>query len=190
MAQPVSKQVYRRRRTFAVLILLSLIGAIWWGISAMRSDPGAKQAAIDTGPAKPCASSAVKVLAHIGDGVQAKTKFAAGENPMIWFSLTNQGKVACTFEAGSIGQFFTITTGPDTVWQSAQCDRSADVSAVVTLKPKIAMSSPPSSWLRVSSSESGCGEEQPAVVAGGASYHLTVTVNGVKSANDVQFVLN
>ena len=32
--------------------------------------------------------------------------------------------------------------------------------------------------------------EQNPVPAGGASYHLTVEVNGVPSTNDVQFLLN
>ena len=186
-----TRQMYRRRRTYTVLVLLTLIGVVWWGISAMRADTGQKPMASATPEVlKSCSSKAVEVKALVGIGTVVQTQFAKDENPEIWFSLTNVTKHACTFEAGSIGQFFTITTGPDTVWQSAQCDRTADVSAVVTLLPGKTMTSPPSPWLKVSSSDTGCGEGQKPVVTGGASYHLSVTVNGFKSTNDMQFVLN
>jgi hypothetical protein len=189
------QQIYRLRRTIAVAALLAIVGLVWWGIGVMRGDTSAANKpapseVVPTGPIKACAPGAVVVQAFVGDGNADQTQFAAGVNPMIWFSLINNSKVPCTFEAGSIGQFYTITTGPDTVWQSSQCDRTQDVSAVVTLQPKVAMSSPASAWYRVQSSSTGCGKGQKAVVAGGASYHLTVTVNGVKSSNDVQFVLN
>jgi hypothetical protein len=157
----------------------------------MRADTAKETIAGQTPAAiKSCTSKAVEVKAFVGDASGPKTQFAAAENPMIGFSLTNVTNHACTFEAGSIGQFYTITTGPDTIWQSAQCDRTGDVSAVVTLLPGKTLDSPKSEWLRVWSSDTGCGEGQKAVVAGGASYHLSVIVNGRKSTNDVQFVLN
>ena len=186
-----TRMMYRRRRTYTVLVLLALIGVIWWGISAMRADTGAKPVASASPEVlKSCSSKAVEVKALVGDGTQVQTQFAKDVNPMIWFSLTNLTKHACTFEAGSIGQFYTITTGPDTVWDSAKCDRTADASAVVTLQPGKTLSSPPSAWMKVSSSDTGCGEGQKPVITGGASYHLSVTVNGFKSSNDMQFVLN
>jgi len=160
----------------------------------MRADGGSKasdsKSTTVAGPIVACQAKAVAVTAFIGNGSVAQTQFAKDMIPKLWFTLTNNSKQACTFEAGSIGQFFTITTGPDTVWQSKDCDRTGDVSAVVTLQPHQTMASPPSDWLKVKSSSTGCGQGQAPVIAGGASYHLSVTVNGVTSQNDVQFVLN
>lgn len=195
MNAPTPQQVFRRRRALALLVLLVVVGLVCWGILVMRSDTSSsasdsKATPEVAGPIVSCPSGAVSVTVFVGDGTATVTQFAKGVDPKLWFSLTNNSKRACTFEAGSIGQFYAITTGPDTVWQSKDCDRTQDVSAVVTLQPKQVMMSPPSEWYRVMSSSTGCGTGQKPVVAGGASYHLSVTVNGVKSANDVQFVLN
>ncbi len=195
MNAPTPQQIYRRRRALALAVLLLVVGLVWWGIFVMRADTGGKASdpkatQAQSGPIVACTSGAVTVTAFIGNGSVSQTQFAKGMIPKLWFSLTNNSKRACTFEAGAIGQFYTITTGPDTVWQSKDCDRTGDVSAVVTLQPHQTLTSPPSDWFRVKSSSTGCGEGQSPVIAGGASYHLSVTVNNVKSANDVQFVLN
>lgn len=194
MNQPTPVQIYRRRRAAALIILLLVVGLIWWGISVMRDDGGSKasdsKSTTVAGPIVACPAGAVAVTAFIGNGSVSQTQFAKDMVPKLWFTLTNNSKRACTFEAGSVGQFYNITTGPDTVWQSKDCDRTGDVSAVVTLQPHQSMASPPSDWLKVKSSSTGCGQGQAPVIGGGASYHLSVTVNGVKSQNDVQFVLN
>jgi hypothetical protein len=138
---------------------------------------------------QPCAPGTVTVIAGIGDANKTSSStFAKGENPYLWFTLTNNGSVACTFDAGSAVSFYKITSGSETIWDSMHCDRTQDTNAVVTLQPTQALSSEASTWMRVYSSTSGCSTGQKPVAGGGASYHLTATVGGVIS-NDVQFVL-
>lgn len=189
--------IYRRRRIFfgSSALVVILIG--WWGISSVvgmvngifnpNPQPSDSVAAV---AGAPCAPGVVNVTAGIGDASKVSaTSFAKGVNPYLWFDITNNGTVACTFDAGSAVSFFKITSGTETIWDSANCDRSQDTNAVITLQPAQTQSSNPSTWLRVSSSSTGCSTGQNPVTAGGASYHLTATVGGVMS-NDVQFVLN
>jgi hypothetical protein len=192
--------IYRRRRIFfgsAALIVIILLVSIISGISNAihnLTHPEVQASATTSAPAtaagQPCAPGAVSVIAGIGDANKTNAaSFAKGINPYLWFTLTNNSTVACTFDAGSKVSFFKITSGSQTIWDSSNCDRSQDVNAVVTLQPSQPISSSPSTWLRVYSSSNGCSTGQKLAPAAGASYHLTATVGGVIS-NDVQFVLN
>ena len=189
-SQQLPPEIYRRRRVLAIVLLALAVWAIF-GISSLftggssTANPSQSASAITT-----CDPKNVEVQAIIGDGTSPKAAFAAGENPQIWWSVTNLGSVACNFNVGAKVQFFTITSGNETIWSSKDCDRSQDTDVNLTLQPGEIQQSPASSWLRVYSSSTGCGAEQNPVPAGGASYHLVVEVNGVKSANDVQFLLN
>jgi hypothetical protein len=109
-----------------------------------------------------------------------------GDNPYLWFRLTNSGPVACSFNAGPAVQFFTIKSGNDQIWTSRECDRTGLQNQDVTLEPGKPVESPTNSWLRVRSSNSGCGADQAPVDAG--AYNLTVEVNGVLSQPN-QFLL-
>jgi hypothetical protein len=61
----------------------------------------------------------------------------------------------------------------------------------VTLKAGTPVSSSPFPWNRTRSSTSTCSATNPPpVTAGGASYHLSVTVDTVSSTKTKQFVLN
>ena len=186
----------RRRIVFGTGGLL-VIALLWWIVSGVVGfvggifSPAAAPTAAPTIVAgAPCAAGTVQVIAGIGDQAQnSSASFAKGENPFIWFSVTNNGTVACTFDAGSSVSFYSITSGSQTIWDSHDCDRSADASAIITLQPGETQKSGASTWLRVYSSSTGCSTGQDPVAGGGASYHLQATVNGVIS-NDVQFVLN
>lgn len=196
MAFPTQQQIIRRRRLAGLVILVLLIWGIWSGISALGSmfaggtptaSPTTTGAAAQAGEA--CAPGAVQVKAIVGDGTSPVSAFSPGEDVYLWFSLTNIGSVTCTFDAGSAVQFYKITSGSETIWDSHQCDRSKDTNAQVSLEPGKTMTSEPSLWKRVFSSDTGCGAEQNPVSAGGASYHLVVEVNKVIS-QDIQFMLN
>ena len=198
--RPTQQQIFRRRRALALASVVVVVWILIASISSLFGGNGNPAPAVTNSPVvtakagEPCAPGAVLVTAQIGDGTTTKTNFDTGVKPLIWFTLTNVGNVECTFSAGSRVQFYTITSGPETIWTSKDCDRSADVDSIVTLKPNVARLSPASTWSRVRSagggSGSGCGAGQAKVLSGGASYHLKVEVGGVISAKDVQFVLN
>lgn len=185
------------------MVLALVVWGVWSAVSAALgggatngTPNGQPSATVIAGAGEPCAPGAVSVTAHVGDQKSTdKQNFDKGEKPYIWFTLKNTGTVDCTFSAGSNVQFYTITSGAETIWSSKDCDRSADTAATITLKVGVEQSSPASLWDRVYSagggSGSGCSAKdgQTPVTGGGASYHLTATVGGVLSVNDVQFVL-
>lgn len=196
-------RVYRNRRIGALVVLGLVIWGIWSGIaslvagSASAGNPSAQPTTPTVaGAGEACAPGAVTVTAHIGTQAAAdKQAFDKGEMPYVWFTLKNSGSVDCSFNAGSNRQYYTITSGAETIWTSKDCDRSNDVEQSVTIAAGTEINSPASQWDRVYSAGGGAGsgcsakDGQTAVTGGGASYHLTVEVGGVLSANDVQFVL-
>ena len=194
--QPVRPEVLRRRRLIFGLALLIAVVIIWNLISGVMSffanltsgsisAPAANQSVVVE-----CEPGMVQILAGIGDGLYNSTNsVAAGENPFLWFNMTNNSKVACTFDAGSLVSFYQIKSGDQLIWDSKQCDRSQDVSAIGILNPGQSVNSPSSTWLRVFSSITGCSTGQKPAVAGGATYQLRAIVNGVESSV-VQFALN
>ena len=198
------RKMFMRRRIGALVVLglaiwlvIALLSAVFGFVGGLfhhgGSTPSTSQSAspspLASGALTACAPGTVTVSAFIGDGKSPFSSFAPGVNPKLWFTLLNTGRTACTFSAGSAVQFFTITSGAETIWTSKQCDRSHDTDAMVTLEPSIALRSAPSAWMRVRSSDTGCGANQTQAIAGGASYHVKAEVNGVIS-NDVQFILN
>jgi hypothetical protein len=200
----LSPEVYRRRRIAAAVALALIMALIWAGVGAISSwlsgssstpavdlPEGMSESSVVVESGEPCPPGTVIVEARVGssEGV-TQDAFAATETPHIWFSLTNTNSVDCTFNAGGKVQFFTIQSGDQDIWKSAQCDRSELVDANIVLPYGETMESSPSPWEKVFSSDSGCGVDQPLVVTDGASYHLKVEVNGELSTNSQQFVLN
>ncbi len=199
---PTQQQIYRRRRGLALIVLFGLMAGVISGVASLFSQPrvvaipGSTETALASSDAsKACAPGAVEVQAFVGtDARSTQLRFAAAEKPYLWFSLTNLGSVACTFNVGSKVQFFNIVSGPDAIWSSKDCDRAADQDLNIILQAGKTITGPAGVWERVRSSTvatgSGCGAGQPTVLAAGSSYRLTVTVNGVISSNSVQFVLD
>ena len=88
-------------------------------------------------------------------------------------------------------QDYEITSGTDKIWSSKDCQTGA-VAATTTLQPGVPVKSTPFAWTRTRSNPAACtATNPPQVTAGGASYHLTVTVSGVSSAkaDSPQFLL-
>jgi hypothetical protein len=199
-----SPEVFRRRRIAALIVLLVFVGLVWAGVSAISSwlggysssdelqlPDGMAESSVVVESGQPCPPGTVVVEARVGssDG-KTKDAFASNETPYIWFSLTNTNSVNCTFNAGAKAQFFTIQSGDEVIWKSAQCDRDDLVDSNINLPFGESIESSPSAWEKVFSSDSGCGAEQPPVITDGASYHLKVEVSGELSNNSQQFVLN
>jgi hypothetical protein len=190
---PVGPQpgtVYWRRR---LLVLLGIVAVIVIIILIVVRPGGGKPVAHNTttphtavaAPAA-CKPSDVKVI-----GVTDALSYAAGVNPMLSLSITNTGSTACSFKDGSDQQVYVITSGTEKIWSSKDCQTGA-VSATTTLQPGVAVKSTPFAWTRSRSNPAACAATNPPeVTAGGASYHLTVTVSGVTSAkaDSPQFLL-
>jgi hypothetical protein len=199
-----SPEVYRRRRIAALIVLVVFIGLIWAGVSAISSwlggsstndelqlPDGMAESSVVVESGQPCPPGTVVVEARVGSSAgEPQAAFAADETPYIWFSLTNTNSVDCTFNAGAKAQFFTIESGDQDIWKSAQCNRDELVDSNIILPFGETIESEPSPWEKVFSSDSGCGADQPPVITDGASYHLKVEVSGELSTNDQQFVLN
>ena len=187
---PQPKNVYWRRR---LLVLLGLLAVIVVVILIVARPGAGKPAAHPTNTTHTpvaataaCKASDVKVV-----GVTDAVSYAAGVDPQLSLTITNTGSTACSFNAGSDQQVYVVTSGTEKIWSSKDCQTGA-VSATTTLQPGAAVKSTPFAWSRTRSNPAACSAtNSPQVTAGGASYHLTVTVNGVTSAkaDSPQFVL-
>jgi hypothetical protein len=200
----LSPAVYRRRRIATALILAVIVGLVWAGVNAVGSWIGASstpeptplpeglnESSVVVEAGETCPPGTVSVMAQVGDSQGAlMNKFSADQTPHIWFTLTNTNSVDCKFNVGAKVQYFTIKSGDQQIWTSRQCNREGLTDSEIVLKAAQTSASPVQPWEKVSSSSTGCGPEQEAVVTGGASYHVEVEVNGELSNNDQQFVLD
>jgi hypothetical protein len=193
------KQIFARRRALA-LIVFALIVALVWGVSSLftgSSDPVAQPSEAVTQDSEQvlelaeCAPGIVTIEAFVGtEAGEERNSYAAAANPAIWYAATNTGIADCLFNVGARVTFFTITSGEETYWSSRDCLRGGLTDSTITLKANEPVKSEPSEWLKVRSSGEGCGEGQPAVPTGGASFFVKAEVNGVISQNSPQFILN
>jgi hypothetical protein len=198
-----SATVYRRRRLLVGLALVAVIVAIVLIIvkpgssNAEQKKPAAQPAATSPSapataamtrptPGGPCTAATLKV-----EAITDAAHYAPGEKPRLSLRVTNTGAVACTLNAGTSTQVFTITSGSDVYWRSTDCQKGA-ADAVVTLTPgKPISSATPISWERVRSAPDTCGDDaRPQAPAGGAAYNLSVSIGGVTSTAAKQFILD
>lgn len=193
---PQPAKVYWRRRLVLLLGLVAVIVIIVLilvrpGSGAPTPTPSGTQstAAGATSPATTngagaaaCDPSKVTVTATLDSN-----SYAPGVNPALTFALKNTSTADCTFSAGSDVQEFHITSGDELIWNSKDCQTAA-VAATVLLKPFVPFAGSSLSWDRTRSSKDTCNVARDQVIAAGASYHLQVIVNGVKS-DDPQFIL-
>lgn len=132
----------------------------------------------------PCSLEKVTV-----EAVTDKTIYEAGEQPQLSMTITNTGENICVLNAGTKVQVFTITSGEEVYWRSSDCQVDP-IDAEVSLTPATPISSTvPIVWDRTRSSVDTCGGPREAVPSGGASYHLSVVVDGFESGSSKQFLL-
>jgi hypothetical protein len=197
---PQPSTVYWRRRLVVVLGLVAVIVVI--ALIAFRPGPDkpassaadtkpsssatADSSSAGAGPDAECAEGVVEVepITDAGD-------YGPEQQPLLSLSITNTGTAACTFNAGSDVQEYVITSGDEKIWSSKDC-QSAPVADPRVLEPGAALTTTPFPWDRTRSSTDTCAPEaqRPSVTAGGASYHLEVTINGVAATDSKQFLLN
>jgi hypothetical protein len=201
----LSPQVYRRRRLVVLLGLIAVIVAVVLIIVRPGSSQGDEVA--PTAPATKTATpetappTAIPTEPTAADGdactegqvaveaITDKTEYAAGEQPQLSVTITNTGENVCVLDAGTKAQVFTISSGDDVYWTSTDCQVDA-IDAEVSLTPDTPISSTvPILWDRTRSSPETCEGGREAAPAGGASYHLAVSVDGFESATTKQFLL-
>ena len=199
---PQPSRVYWRRRLVVLLALAAVVivivlivirpgsssGETVKPVSTSSSTPAAETTAIPTANAtasgKACDPADVKV-----EAVTDAATYAAGQLPQLSVALTNTGSAACKVDAGTAQQVFTITSGTEVYWKSTDC-QTDKVDAEVLLQPgKTIASQAPITWDRTRSDPATCQATREQVPAAGASYHLTVSVAEIASAETKQFIL-
>ena len=212
---PERPAVYWRRRLIVFGVLLAVIVLVIVLIVRLASGPGTENTAAkttptptatpaptpapeasttapideaattDPGSAAACTADQIRVEAVVNG-----TSFAADELPQLSLSVTNTGSAACTMNAGTSQQVFTVSSGEEPYWTSTDC-QTAPSDQQVLLEPGTTVSSnPPITWDRTRSAPDTCDQPRDPVPAGGASYHLNTSIGGFASADSAQFLLN
>jgi hypothetical protein len=191
---PQPPAVYWRRRLLVLLGLVAVVVIIVLIVvrpgsenagretPAPSTTPSASSAPVTSGAA---CNPAVIQLVPVTDA----TSYAPGVTPMISMSITNTGSVACTLDVGTSAQTYSIVSGSDPIWNSTDCQTGATPFEQL-LEPNVPITTTPFPWDRTRSATTTCGTSRPAVVAGGATYRLSVAVGAIESAADTPFILN
>ena len=204
---PQSSRVYWRRRLVVGLGLLAVLVILFLIIvrpGSSSGDPTSTNPPASTDVATDASTGAAGTDAPSGTAgggcapgsvqVEAITDadtYAADVEPLLTLSITNTGAVPCVLNAGTAAQVFTISSGDDIYWTSTDCQTDG-ADAEITLEPGIAVSSSsPVAWDRTRSSTDTCADEtRDAAPGDGASYFLSVSVDGIESKSSTQFLLN
>ncbi|OIH92368.1 hypothetical protein [Curtobacterium sp. MCBA15_001] len=118
-----------------------------------------------------------------------KSAYGPTEDPKVAMSIENSGSKSCHMDLGSAQQVLTISSGAEQYWSSKDC-QTGGTSQDVTIKAGQTLTTPAIAWDRTRSSTTTCDSSRPSVTGGGASYHLSVSVGNITSADSAQFVLN
>lgn len=189
---PQPAAVYWKRRAIvligllAVIIILLLIVFRPGGAAptpTASNTAAASNAPDDSGEPAACTPEQVTLTAVTDMG-----GYDAGEQPMLSMTITNIGAAPCTINAGTEAQEYIIASGSEQYWSSRDCQTNP-AAAEVTLDPGVPKSTTPFAWDRTRSAADTCTADRPAVAAGGASYHLTVKLGDIESAESKQFLL-
>jgi len=212
---PERPAVYWRRRLIVFGVLLAVIVLVIVLIVRLASGPGTENTAAtptptptatpaptpapeasttapideaattDPGSAAACTADQIRVEAVVNG-----TSFAADELPQLSLSVTNTGQAACTMNAGTSQQVFTVSSGDEPYWTSTDCQTAPSDQQVLLEPGKTVSSNPPITWDRTRSAPDTCDQPRDPVPAGGASYHLNTSIGGFASADSAQFLLN
>lgn len=210
---PVPKRVYARRRLTVLLVALAgiaIVALVIWKPGSTSSRPSsqvpAPPSASQSAPAEgegsasgtpsPSASGDAEAGATACDpknivvsAITDSARYAEGAEPQLKMSITNTGGSACTLNVGTNKQVFTISSGTERYWTSTDCqtEPSAQVSEIES--GQTVESGEAIVWDRTRSSAETCDAERTPVPTG-ASYHLSVTIDGIESRNTKQFQLD
>ena len=191
--------MYWRRRLLVGLGLLAVVVIVLLIVFRPGADAASddRKTAADTAPTT---TSAPEVEEEQEEGadcipeniaitpVTDSTQYASGAQPMISMSIVNNGPVACVMDVGTDLQVYEIISGSESYWNSTDC-QAEETPQKVALEPGVEQSTTPIPWDRTRSDPSTCTVDRPAVPAGGASYHLKVSLGDIKSEKTAQFLL-
>ena len=153
--------------------------------SAAPAAPSPEASAEETPTAKPCVARDIAVQA-----VTDQETYAAGQNPQLSITLTNNGATDCTLNVGTSAQTFTIMSGSDVWWRSTDCQTEPSDMVVLLSAGQTVSSATPLTWDRTRSSVGSCDDAGRQVApGGGASYHLSVEIGGIASTQSAQLLL-
>ncbi|MGN7251212.1 hypothetical protein [Arthrobacter sp. SAFR-014] len=203
-----SPAVYRRRRLFAGVALLLVLGLIAGGVATVTSllrgaqqvsaqdssqgsstpgstaQPGATPSASPS--ATPSASPACEQKLVTVKAATNKTSYAADEKPVLSLTVTNGGKLPCKVNIGTSQMDFLVTSGSDRVFSSADC-QAASTDLVKTIAPgKSETAKFP--WPR-NRSVQGC-EAVPDGAVAGSGYYVFIAKLGAKVSPPTAFQLS
>jgi hypothetical protein len=195
----VSPEVYRRRRIVVFGGLLLVIALIVWGLAALTSQLGGNAGKVPGPSDSPSASAgpgdvttAADCLAGnlLVEAVTDQSRYAAGENPQMSMKVTNRGAADCKLNVGDAAQVYTVTSGSDVWWVSTHCQTGGE-NLVRVIGAGEVLTSGPLEWVRERSSTTTCDSaSRPKAPGGGASYHVSVEIDGFKSETTKQIILN
>jgi len=123
------------------------------------------------------------------EAVTDQTAYDQGQNPQLSIKLTNTSSADCTLNVGTSAQAFTVSSGSDVWWRSTDCQTEPSDMIVLLTAGQEVTSSTPLVWDRTRSSVDTCQSERPQAPGGGATYHLSVSINGISSTNTASFQL-
>ncbi|MGP3533294.1 hypothetical protein ACTU3I_00745 [Microbacterium sp. RD1] len=123
------------------------------------------------------------------EAVTDQQTYASGQNPQLSLRLTNTSDADCTLNVGTSAQAFTISSGSDVWWRSTDCQTEPSDMIVLLTAGQQVTSSAPLTWDRTRSSVDTCGGDRPTAPAGGATYHLAVSIAGIPSVTTAPFLL-
>jgi hypothetical protein len=198
--------VYRRRRLFAGVALLLVLGLIAGGVATLTSllggaqqvssaqdsssqDPstqGTAEAAVSASPsATPSASPTCDQKLVTVKAATNKPSYAADEKPVLSLTVTNGGKLPCKVNIGTSQMDFLVTSGSDRVFSSGDCQADS-TDLVKTIAPgKSETANFP--WPR-NRSVQGC-EKVPDGAVAGSGYYVFIAKLGAKVSPPAVFQL-
>ena len=186
--RPLPASVYWRRRLVVFGGLLAVIAVVvlivvrpGFGTTAETADEITEELAVVEVPT--CLLSQLEITARTD-----QSSYEAGMNPQLWMGVKNVSAVECSVNVGTDVQKYVISSGPDLIWSSDDCQTGA-VPYEITLAPGSEQETTSIPWDRTRSTPETCNGERPTMPAGGASYHLSVELGSLTSAETKQFLL-
>jgi hypothetical protein len=182
--------VYWRRRLVVFGGLLAVIAVIV--LIVIRPGFGAQQAqpepetleVVDEAPIGNCLPNQIELVAKTD-----QVRYDPGVSPQVWLGVRNISSVDCVISVGTDVQRYEISSGPDLIWNSADCQQGA-IPIERTLRAGEEQETQSIVWDRTRSTPTTCDSNRPVMPGGGASYHLRVYLGDLSSAETRQFLLD